>query len=135
MTLKKCLALAAFAGVLCSCGKVESAPGQDDSETLYRQTVELAGSYARRIAAAPDSAAVDSLFGRFNEVYDSLNMSVAPNTDLLLAGGRNDTIMMALDALLGARAGRLEELAVVPESSEPSDISDMSETSDQQDQP
>ena len=132
MTLKRCLALAAFAGILCSCGKVESAPGADDSESLYRQTVEMAGSYARRIAAAPDSAAVDSLFGRFNEAYDSLNMSVAPNTDLLLAGGRNDTIMMALDALLGARRERLSQLSENSENSEPSEDS---EPSDQNQQP
>ena len=84
--------MAVIAGLMAG-GCVGSRDGEspDDTDRLYAETVALADRYADSIRRAPDSLAALEAMAGFEQAYDSLNLSVAPNTDFLLNEGENDT--------------------------------------------
>ena len=96
---------------LCACGSGnEEEQGPDEATLLYRKTLALTRLYTDSLRLAPDTMSVQEVFKRFNAAYDSLNLSVAANTDLELGEDRNDTIVIALDRLLETRRQRLQSL-------------------------
>lgn len=96
--------------MLASCGSKPVENVQDDTDRLYNQTIKIAAEYADSIRNAPDSAGAMHAYARFNAAIDSLNMSVAPNTDLQLSEGENDTIFLTLMGVMSLFEGKLEEL-------------------------
>ena len=82
-----------------SCQKQHRETLPDDSDRLYGGTLELLRDYTDSIACATDSAAARSAFEQFNHRLDSLNFSMAPNTDLLLTEAENDTIFHGITTM------------------------------------
>ncbi|MCM1377124.1 MAG: hypothetical protein NC097_05535 [Clostridium sp.] len=78
-----------FGSVACSKSEVQRA---DFSDGLYQESVELAREYILKIKNAPDSASVDSLMARYQDIIDSLNFQYPPDTDMKLTEGQNDTL-------------------------------------------
>lgn len=107
----KTLSLSAALLLLTACGGEKTAPEVDDSEHLYASTLELINTYSDSISAASDSTEVYRLFAAFNSRLDSLNNSVAPNTDLKLSENQNDTIFMNLMVLTGLFNGKLQAMS------------------------
>lgn len=96
---------------LASCGGSSDREAQvDESDRLYRETVRIARTYSDSIRMGADSAAVEDAFLRANLLIDSLNFSVAPDTDLLLTEAENDTIIKCLSRLVDTYHTRLADL-------------------------
>lgn len=82
-----------------------------DADRLFRETLRISRIYADSIRAASDSAAARSAFERFNAGIDSINFAVAPDTDLLLTEGENDTIYRNLMAVRRIYEDKLNALS------------------------
>lgn len=92
-----------FAVVLMSavgCKGKETEVAVDDSDVLYRSTLEVIDKYTEVMNLATDSAALEEGFERFQNDMDSINRMVAPDTDFLLTENRNDTVYMRVMALV-----------------------------------
>lgn len=96
--------------LLAACSNSEQAERPDDSDRLYKETLLLVKSYNDSISAANDSASAMRAFDAFNAKLDSVNFSVAPDTDLLLTEGENDTIYMNLMSIKNNFEKKLESL-------------------------
>ena len=96
----------------CGGGGSEEDAGVSDVDRLYYSVNKLIRTYADSLRTAPDSAAVVGAFERFNAQLDTLNFSVAPDTDLLLTEGQNDTIYLNLMGLRHIYDRRLKELGL-----------------------
>lgn len=103
--------------MLASCSRGDNREDGDrgDAPRLYSKTLALAKQYADSLRAAPDSTAAIDIFRRFHSELDSLNFSVAPDTDLLLTEGENDTIYRRLQQLRALYDGRLASYAARPD--------------------
>ena len=88
----------------------ESRPS--DVKLLYHSIVRLAHVYADSIRMAPDSATAVGAFERFNARLDTINFSVAPDTDLQLTEGENDTIYLNLMAVRRIYDRKLSQLGL-----------------------
>ena len=108
------MALALTAG--CGGGRSEEEEGSrpDDARHLYESIMKLTKIYSDSIRMAPDSATVVGAFERFNARLDTINFSVAPDTDLLLTEGENDTLYNNLIALRQIYDRKLAELGMAP---------------------
>lgn len=104
--------LLCLSALLAACGAPEEQLPPEEVDVLYAETLKLTSIYTDSLRLAADSASVDAIFARFNSAYDSLNMSVSPNTDLLLEEDRNDTIVTKLNRLLAVRKRKLESLHI-----------------------
>ena len=102
---------AALLLLLGSCSRGSEQREADDSGRLYSATMKLIAAFADTISEAPDSAAAIAAYARFHTRLDSINQSVAPNTDMLLTEGQNDTIFIGLMGLMDLYDTRLESLA------------------------
>ena len=105
--------LAILMGQSCAKPAAEAAP--DDSDALYNGTLQLAQAYKDSILNAPDSLAARNAFNRFGELMDTLNFSVAPNTDLLLTEAENDTLCREILSVKEILDRRLVQLGERPE--------------------
>lgn len=90
-------ALVAFS--LLSCNRPKEMTRPDDTDTLYKESVALAREFTDSIRTAPDSVAALRAFASFGTRLDSLNYALAPDTDLLLTEGENDTLFMEITAV------------------------------------
>lgn len=86
------------------------------AESLYHQTVHITREYTSRIKAAKDSAACDSLFGRYRDIIDSINFKYPADTDLQLTEGQNDTLTYLSRCLVEIHAKRMHAIKVGPDS-------------------
>lgn len=103
--------MAVGALLLTACGASgEQEEASDDSDRLYHESLTLIASYTDSLRNAPDSTAVNEKFQRFQQELDSLNRTVAPDTDLLLTEGENDTLYMRLTSLVELYNSRLKVL-------------------------
>ena len=102
--------------MLSSCGG--STEGEEsrppEARKLYVDIWRLTKAYVDSIRMAPDSAAAEGAFERFNARLDTVNFSVPPDTDLLLTEGENDTVFMNLMALRRVYEHKLRSLARRP---------------------
>ena len=97
--------------VTSSCSTAPSAPEPDDSDRLYSGSLSILRAAADSIAAASDSVEARAIFARANSRLDALALSVAPDTDLLLTEGENDTLFMEVTRLRSVLATRFSSLA------------------------
>lgn len=99
---------------LAACSGREETALPDDSDVLCRGLLGVTRAYADSIAAAPDSAAAERLYVRACHLLDSVNFSVAPDTDLLLTEAENDTLCREITALRTLYENRLAVFGVPP---------------------
>lgn len=113
--MKGWLAVISF-GVLMlgSCGRHHEDEQQPPTDVyrLYHTTNKLLRECYREMETATDSATVTEAFDNLNSALDSLNFSVAADTDLQLTEGENDTTYNNIIAVRRLYDRRLRELAV-----------------------
>lgn len=92
------------------CRHEESNVDREEASLLYKRICDAAILYTDSISKAQDSASVETLRDRFEELMVEINYASVPDTDYSLTEGENDTIKMMLDSLVSIRRLRLEEL-------------------------
>ncbi len=105
--MKHLLTFAAFAILFISCKEKEQDSRIEGAQQLYRQLAELTRNYTDSINNASDTTDINAIYARYEKAYDNLNNNVAPDTDLFMKEGENDTIVILQRALLSARDKRL----------------------------
>lgn len=105
------LITAAITAAMWGCAKEEK-PANDDSDKLYRGCLAVSRQYADSIRLASDSAAAEEAFNRAGELLDSVNFSVAPDTDLLLTEEENDTLYANITLLRTLLKEKLHNLSL-----------------------
>lgn len=92
----------------CSRGSEEELP--DDTDRLYNETLDLASSYTDSLRVATDSTEATRLFEKFMGLLDSVNNTVAPNTDLLFTEDENDTLCLKILGVKDMYSNQLKKL-------------------------
>lgn len=93
--------------VLSSCGSKESDPREKGADALFSKLCDVTKAYTDSLRNAADSAAVNALFERYEQRFDRISNDVAPETDLFMTEGQNDTILLLQRNLLKVRAEKL----------------------------
>lgn len=106
------------------CSQKEEIQQVDDSDILYSETRKLVREYTDSINLAVDSLAAKSAFSNFNAKLDSLNFSVAPNTDLLLTEGENDTLYYEIMGVKVLYTDKLKKLGEPEPTDEETEITE-----------
>lgn len=106
MKAARIIGLAMMAGILAAgCGGGGEKKGDAAADDLFRKSVALTELFTKKMTTAKDSAAVDSLLTLYRDSIDAINFQYAPDTDLHLTEGQNDTLFRLQRLLLDA-AGR-----------------------------
>lgn len=105
--MKHLLIFAAVALLLTACKKNEHDDRIEGAHQLYLKLAELTRNYTDSINNASDTTDISAIYERYEKAYDNLNNNVAPDTDLFMKEGENDTIVILQRALLSARDKRL----------------------------
>lgn len=98
------------------CGEKDSAETQHAGRDLYKSSALLIADFTKRMAAATDSASLDSINRLFEHRLDSLNMSFPPETDYLLTEGENDTLALLTRRLIQTREKKRRVIPDQPDS-------------------
>lgn len=96
--------------VFCSCSRGSEEELPDDTDRLYRETLDLASSYSDSLRVATDSTEATRLFEKFMGLLDSVNNTVAPNTDLLFTEDENDTLCLKILGVKDTYSNQLKKL-------------------------
>lgn len=97
--------------ILAACSSNNDEKGDEEARSLYTGTCRLAKIYTDSIRRAPDSTKAIALMERFDERLTELNFNHAPDTDLRLSEGENDTLALLLRRLRASYEARLDSLA------------------------
>lgn len=109
--LSKVYLLAMVPVLLAACEqKTPPTAAETDAPRLYAEQVRLLDSYTAKMRAAVDSADIELVFNQLNSRIDSINHTVAPDTDLQLSEAQNDTLLQKMNAFLEAKNNRLKGL-------------------------
>lgn len=91
----------------CGCNKENSSKDRRDASEMFEKICRLTEEYTGKLEEAPDSADWAALCTEFEEKLDKVNFSYAPDTDLLLTEGQNDTIQSLLQEYVRIRDQRI----------------------------
>lgn len=92
------------------CSPAEKKDPNADVERMYMDEIRSLESFTKRISTAKDTAAVDSLFRLASEAIDNINAKNAPEADMRLTEGQNDTLQIKINALIASRHQRIKYL-------------------------
>ena len=89
------------------CMNNERKDSKGEEDRLYAETLALIRQYSDSLEVSKDTAAIKNLMIHFQDRLDRLNNKVAPETDMRMSEGQNDTLAQMLIALLRLRDERL----------------------------
>ena len=96
--------------VAMGCSSTEKKNPNADVEKMFMDEVRSLEGYTRKISTAKDTATVDSLFRLASESIDHINANNAPEADMRLTEGQNDTLQIKINALIASRHQRIKYL-------------------------
>ena len=89
------------------CMNNERKDSKGEEDRLYAETLALIRQYSDSLEVSKDTAAIKNLMIHFQDRLDRLNNKVAPETDMRMSEGQNDTLAQMLIDLLRLRDERL----------------------------
>ncbi|MDE5774159.1 MAG: hypothetical protein K2H86_06860 [Muribaculaceae bacterium] len=109
--MRKCLFQIVIGTVLAimtvGCKQPEHDSREEGARQLYKDLVAITALYTDSIVNASDSTDLTALYLRYEKAYDNINNNVAPDTDLFMKEGENDTIILLQQKLRVALSDKL----------------------------
>lgn len=102
--------MAAVSVFLAGCAKENSKQDRSDATDMFGRICRLTKEYTEKLEAAPDSADWAAVCSEYEEKLDKISFSYAPDTDLLLTEGQNDTIHFLMQEYVRIRDQRIHGL-------------------------
>lgn len=97
--------------LLVSCSRHANEAQESDAEMLYARLKGVTERYIDSVKVAKDSVALRELMERYEAKFDKESFATAPNADLMMTEGQNDTLRQLQARLLRLHNERLSALS------------------------